>query len=63
MSRPTKLFNAKYIIFIVLQTLNFALLYFTFPVIPKYAIAKKVHFFIPYLSFSVFIACKGTSLF
>ena len=39
MSRPTKLFNAKYIIFIVLQTLNFALLYFTFPVIPKYSIA------------------------
>lgn len=39
MERPTKLWNAKYLTFIALQTLNFALLYFTFPVIPKYAIS------------------------
>ncbi len=39
MSRPTKLWNAKYLTFIALQTLNFALLYFTFPVIPKYSVS------------------------
>lgn len=37
MSKPEKLWNPGYISFILLQTLNFSLLYFTFPVIPKYA--------------------------
>ncbi|MCR4610270.1 MAG: MFS transporter [Lachnospiraceae bacterium] len=39
MEKPTKLWNSKYITFIFLQTLNFALLYFTFPVIPKYSVS------------------------
>ena len=37
MTKPEKLWNSKYITFILLQTFNFALLYFTLPVIPKYA--------------------------
>ena len=39
MARPEKLWNANYIIFIALQSLNFALLYFTFPIIPQYAVS------------------------
>jgi len=39
MNKPKKLWNKGYITFMFLQTLNFALLYFTFPVIPKYSVS------------------------
>lgn len=38
--KPKRLFNWKYIVFVVLQTLNFTMFYICFPVIPKYAVSQ-----------------------
>lgn len=39
MQEADKLWNWKYIIFVGLQTLNYALFYMSFPVIPKYSVS------------------------
>lgn len=38
--KPKRLFNWKYIVFVILQTLNFTMFYVCFPVIPKYAVSQ-----------------------
>ena len=39
MQEPSTLWNWKYLVFVGLQTLNFALFYVACPVIPKYAVS------------------------